>query len=40
MTGLMPDALVVAMRDANQVAHLLPIVEHRLESINLAQRRT
>ncbi|XXG96612.1 hypothetical protein Hte_002900 [Hypoxylon texense] len=35
MTGLVPDAVTVAMRDANQFADLLPIVEHTLESVSL-----
>ncbi|KAI1762503.1 TIP41-domain-containing protein [Hypoxylon sp. FL1150] len=35
MTGLMPDAVTVAMRDANQFADLLPIVEQTLESVSL-----
>ncbi len=38
MTGLMPDAITVALRDANQVAHLLPVVEHSLESVCLASQ--
>ncbi|KXX78649.1 TIP41-like protein [Madurella mycetomatis] len=37
MTGLMPDAITVALRDSNQVANLLPVVEHSLESVCLAQ---
>ncbi len=35
MTGLLPDAVIVAMRDANQVANLLPIMEQQLESVTL-----
>ncbi|KAI1772374.1 TIP41-domain-containing protein [Hypoxylon cercidicola] len=35
MTGLTPDAVTVAMRDANQFADLLPIVEQTLESVLL-----
>ncbi|KAI1089665.1 TIP41-domain-containing protein [Rostrohypoxylon terebratum] len=35
MTGLIPDAITVAMRDANKIADLLPIVEQTLESISL-----
>ncbi|OIW33942.1 TIP41-domain-containing protein [Coniochaeta ligniaria NRRL 30616] len=35
MTGLGPDAVTVAMRDSNQIANLLPVVEHQLESIDL-----
>lgn len=33
----MPDAITIAMRDSNQIAHLLPTVEHVLESVNLKQ---
>ncbi len=36
MTRLLPDAVIVAMRDANQLANLLPVVEHKLESVSLA----
>jgi len=36
MSGLAPDAITVAMRDANQIAHLLPVVEHHVESVDLA----
>jgi type 2A phosphatase activator TIP41 len=36
MTGLLPDALLIAMRDANQVADLLPIVDRKLDSVSLA----
>jgi type 2A phosphatase activator TIP41 len=35
MSGLVPDAVTVAMRDANQIAGLLPVVEQRIESIQL-----
>ncbi|KAK0748576.1 TIP41-like protein [Apiosordaria backusii] len=35
MEGLMPDAITVAFRDANQIAHLLPVVEHEVESVDL-----
>ncbi|KAK4114358.1 TIP41-domain-containing protein [Canariomyces notabilis] len=38
MSGLMPDAITVALRDSNQVAHLLPVVEHSLENAWLAQK--
>lgn len=38
MTGLMPDAITVALRDSNQVAHLLPVVEHSLETVCLAEQ--
>ncbi|KLU87632.1 type 2A phosphatase activator TIP41 [Magnaporthiopsis poae ATCC 64411] len=36
MKGLLPDAITTALRDSNQVAELLPVVEHDLENINLA----
>ncbi len=36
MSGLMPDAVIVAMRDSNQVAPLVPVVEQLLESVSLA----
>ncbi|KAH8889544.1 TIP41-domain-containing protein [Thozetella sp. PMI_491] len=36
MSGLVPDAITVAMKDSNQVANLLPTVEHELESVSLA----
>ncbi|KAI2470422.1 TIP41-domain-containing protein [Annulohypoxylon bovei var. microspora] len=35
MTGLVPDAITVAMRDANKIADLLPTVEQTLESVSL-----
>lgn len=35
MSGLIPDAITVAMRDANKIADLLPTVEQTLESISL-----
>ncbi|KAK4231574.1 TIP41-like family-domain-containing protein [Podospora fimiseda] len=35
MSGLMPDAITVALRDSNQVANLLPVVEHEVESVSL-----
>ncbi|KAK3995937.1 TIP41-like protein [Cladorrhinum sp. PSN332] len=35
MSGLMPDAITIALRDANQVANLLPVVEHEVESVSL-----
>ncbi|KAL7627043.1 Tap42 interacting protein [Parahypoxylon ruwenzoriense] len=35
MTGLTPDAITVAMRDANKIADLLPTVEQTLESVSL-----
>ncbi|KAI0480879.1 TIP41-like family-domain-containing protein [Xylariaceae sp. FL0804] len=37
MTGLRPDGVTVALRDANQVVDLLPTVEHSLESVDLPQ---
>ncbi|KAL8370839.1 hypothetical protein RB595_000942 [Gaeumannomyces hyphopodioides] len=36
MKGMLPDAITTALRDSNQVAELLPIVEHDLENLNLA----
>jgi type 2A phosphatase activator TIP41 len=36
MSGLMPDAITIALRDSNQVANLLPVVEHSLDSVCLA----
>ncbi|KAI1630854.1 TIP41-like family-domain-containing protein [Biscogniauxia mediterranea] len=35
MTGLRPDAVTVALRDANQIAELLPTLEQTLESVSL-----
>ncbi|KAI1078458.1 TIP41-like family-domain-containing protein [Whalleya microplaca] len=35
MTGLMPDGVTVALRDANKVAELLPTIEQTLESVSL-----
>ncbi|KAI1374555.1 TIP41-domain-containing protein [Hypoxylon crocopeplum] len=35
MTGLVPDAITIALRDANKIADLLPTVEQTLESISL-----
>ncbi|KAI0841805.1 TIP41-domain-containing protein [Hypoxylon sp. FL0890] len=35
MTGLVPDAVTVALRDANKIADLLPTVEQVLESVSL-----
>ncbi|KAI2612619.1 TIP41-domain-containing protein [Hypoxylon fragiforme] len=35
MTGLVPDAVTAALRDANKIADLLPIVEQTLESVSL-----
>jgi hypothetical protein len=36
MTGLLPDDVTVALRDSNQVAPLLPLVERKLDYANLA----
>lgn len=36
MSGLLPDSITSAMRDANQVAPLLPIVEQRVDSVKLS----
>lgn len=36
MSGLLPDAITSALRDANQVAHLVPVVEHRVDSVMLS----
>ncbi|TPX09814.1 uncharacterized protein E0L32_009005 [Thyridium curvatum] len=36
MTGLLPDAITVAMRDANQVVNLLPIREQTIEYAKLS----
>jgi hypothetical protein len=33
---MLPDAIIVAMRDANQIVNLLPIVEQQLESVSLS----
>ncbi|KAK4039930.1 TIP41-like family-domain-containing protein [Parachaetomium inaequale] len=38
MSGLMPDAITIALRDSNQVANLLPVVEHTLDSVCLAAK--
>ncbi len=38
MSGLMPDAITIALRDSNQVASLLPVVENKLESVCLAAK--
>ncbi|KAK4198152.1 putative type 2A phosphatase activator TIP41 [Triangularia verruculosa] len=35
MEGLMPDQITIAFRDANQLAHLLPVVEQEVESVCL-----
>lgn len=36
MSGLHPDAVTAAFRDANQVAHLLPVVEQQIDSVSLS----
>ncbi|KAI0549462.1 TIP41-like family-domain-containing protein [Xylaria curta] len=36
MSGLRPDGITVALRDANRIADILPTVEHTLESVSLA----
>lgn len=36
MSGLHPDAVTAAFRDANQVAHLLPIVDQQIDSVSLS----
>ncbi|KAI0191178.1 TIP41-like family-domain-containing protein [Xylaria flabelliformis] len=36
MSGLRPDGITVALRDANSIADILPTVEHTLESVSLA----
>ncbi|KKY33796.1 putative type 2a phosphatase activator tip41 [Diaporthe ampelina] len=36
MSGLHPDAVTAAFRDANQVAHLLPVVEQQIDSVTLS----
>ncbi|KAK4155194.1 TIP41-like family-domain-containing protein [Chaetomidium leptoderma] len=35
-SGLAPDAITIALRDSNQVANLLPVVEQSVESVCLA----
>ncbi|KAL1873971.1 hypothetical protein VTK73DRAFT_672 [Phialemonium thermophilum] len=35
MSGLLPDAVTAALRDANQIANILPVVEHQLETVSL-----
>lgn len=35
MTGLRPDEITIALRDANKIADLLPVVEQTLESVTL-----
>ncbi|KAI0527813.1 TIP41-like family-domain-containing protein [Xylaria bambusicola] len=36
LSGLRPDAITVALRDANSIAEILPIVDGTLESVSLA----
>lgn len=36
MSGLLPDGVTSALRDANQVAQLLPVVEQRVDSVTLS----
>lgn len=36
MSGLLPDGVTAALRDANQVAPLLPVVEQKVESVTLS----
>ncbi|KAI0971672.1 TIP41-like family-domain-containing protein [Xylaria arbuscula] len=36
ISGLRPDAITVALRDANRIAEVLPIVSQTLESVSLA----
>ncbi|GAP89708.2 putative type 2A phosphatase activator TIP41 [Rosellinia necatrix] len=36
MSGLRPDGITIALRDANRIAEILPIVEQTLESVSLA----
>ncbi|KAI0389995.1 TIP41-like family-domain-containing protein [Xylariaceae sp. FL0594] len=36
ISGLRPEGITVALRDANQIAELLPIAEHKLERVALA----
>ena len=40
MSGLTPDAITVAMRDANQIANLIPVVEQDLQSVSLPTSST
>lgn len=40
MRGLRPDAVVVAMRNADQIADLLPVVDRTIESLDLGQAKT
>lgn len=36
MSGLLPDAVTAALRDANQVAHLVPVIEQQVDSVKLS----
>ncbi|KAI1816758.1 TIP41-like family-domain-containing protein [Poronia punctata] len=36
ISGLRPDGITVALRDANQIAEVLPVVNYNLESVSLA----
>ncbi|KAI1426229.1 TIP41-like family-domain-containing protein [Xylaria sp. FL1777] len=36
ISGLRPDGITIALRDANRMAEILPIVSHTLESVSLA----
>ena len=38
MSGWTPDTVTVALRDANQVANLLPVVENSLDTVCLAAK--
>lgn len=39
MTGLRPDDMTVALRDANQIAELIPKVHEVREAINLKKQQ-
>lgn len=36
MTGLGPEAVTSALRDANQVAQLLPVVDQQIDTVTLS----
>lgn len=36
MSGLSPESITSALRDANQVAQLLPVVEQQVENVTLS----
>lgn len=36
MSGLLPDGITSALRDANQVAHLLPVVEQQVDGVTFS----